>query len=193
MTRPLSAGSKIIVRPEEALIVILVLMLWMAAIGLFFHRWGKIRMLEPYTPKFEEDIRPMCPLPSMDPIVANKRMSLCPLTSIQCGPSWNPNAIGVGRGERNAILCKLYPRGSIQLTSSPQCIHLTLGLGWIPSSWGRISSHRPSLREKPSRPSTYTRCSSKPSARFSVKLRDVFASQITHSGDFLRVTSSRFS
>lgn len=95
-----STGSKIVVRPEEALIVILVLILWVGAIGLFFHRWGKIRMLEPYTPKFEADLRPSCPLTSMDPIVVNRRMSLAPLAGIQCGPSWNPNAIGVGRGKK---------------------------------------------------------------------------------------------
>ncbi|KAL7030737.1 hypothetical protein ACKWTF_006766 [Chironomus riparius] len=54
-------GNKIVVRPEEALIVIFVLILWMAAIGLFFHRWGKIRNCEPYTPKFEaEDHRNSC-------------------------------------------------------------------------------------------------------------------------------------
>ncbi|CRK96519.1 CLUMA_CG010017, isoform A [Clunio marinus] len=85
-------GNKIIIRPEEALIVILVLILWIGAIGLFFHRWGKIRMLEPYTPKFEAELhRPSCPLTSIEAVaVANKRMSLGPLNAIQCG-SWNPN------------------------------------------------------------------------------------------------------
>lgn len=94
-------GSKIIVRPEEAFIVIFVLILWMGAIGLFVHRWGKIRNCEPYAPKFEAELhRPSClPMVSMDPIVVNKRMSLGPLTSIQCGGStWNPNSMGVGRG-----------------------------------------------------------------------------------------------
>lgn len=58
-------------------------------------------MLEPYTPKFEvDDDQPSLPLTSMDPIIVNKRMSLGPLTSIQCGSMWNPNASGVGRGER---------------------------------------------------------------------------------------------
>lgn len=52
----------IIVRAEEALIVILVLVLWIAAIALFFNRWGKIRMLEPYQPKFIQQHRPSCPL-----------------------------------------------------------------------------------------------------------------------------------
>ncbi|XP_033177094.1 uncharacterized protein LOC100742517 isoform X1 [Bombus impatiens] len=42
----------VILRAEEALIVIFVLFLWAAAIALFFNRWGKIRMLEPSQPKF---------------------------------------------------------------------------------------------------------------------------------------------
>ncbi|CAD1474788.1 unnamed protein product, partial [Heterotrigona itama] len=50
----------VIVRAEEALIVILVLLLWAAAIALFFNRWGKIRMLEPYQPKFQQQHRQSC-------------------------------------------------------------------------------------------------------------------------------------
>lgn len=52
----------VIVRAEEALILIMVLVLWIAAIALFFNRWGKIRMLEPYQPKFIQQHRPSCPL-----------------------------------------------------------------------------------------------------------------------------------
>ncbi|KAJ6638922.1 hypothetical protein Bhyg_11660 [Pseudolycoriella hygida] len=55
-------GPKIIVRAEEVLIVVLVLILWVAAIALFFNRWGKIRMLEPYQPKFQQAHRSSCPL-----------------------------------------------------------------------------------------------------------------------------------
>lgn len=46
--------NAVIVRAEEVLIVVLVLLLWAAAIALFFNRWGKIRMLEPYQPKFQQ-------------------------------------------------------------------------------------------------------------------------------------------
>jgi len=46
-----------VVRAEEALIVIFVLVLWVAALSLFFIRWGKIRMLEPYQPKFQQQHR----------------------------------------------------------------------------------------------------------------------------------------
>lgn len=141
-------GSKIIVRPEEALIVILVLILWVGAIGLFFHRWGKIRMLEPYTPKFEAAHRPSCPLVSMDPIVANKRMSLAPLSSFQCGAMWNPNAIGIGRGERNhqlelhprvhfnyfAILFYLYSLFTVFTASSEFCFRRTTSILTAPAS-----------------------------------------------------------
>ncbi|XP_012270332.1 uncharacterized protein LOC105694356 [Orussus abietinus] len=42
------------VTPEELLIVLFVLVLWVAAIALFINRWGKIRMLEPYQPKFQQ-------------------------------------------------------------------------------------------------------------------------------------------
>lgn len=57
-----------IVRIEEVLLVVLVLMIWVAAIALFFNRWGKIRMLEPYQPKFhQQPHRPSCPLAPLSP------------------------------------------------------------------------------------------------------------------------------
>lgn len=52
----------VIVRAEEILLVVLVLVIWVAAIALFFNRWGKIRMLEPYQPKFQQNHRASCPL-----------------------------------------------------------------------------------------------------------------------------------
>ena len=55
-------GPTIIVRGEEIGIVVVVLLLWVGAIILFFNRWGKIRMLEPYQPKFCENHRPSCPM-----------------------------------------------------------------------------------------------------------------------------------
>lgn len=56
------------VRPEEVIIVGLVLLLWVGAIVLFFNRWGKIRMLEPYQPKFQQQHRTSCPLVDIDAI-----------------------------------------------------------------------------------------------------------------------------
>ena len=99
----LFTANKIVVRPEEALIVILVLILWIGAISLFIHRWGKIRMLEPYTPKYEAEIhRPsFTPLTTLE-AVAVKRMSLGHM-SIQCGPaSWSlPRQSISGRGKND--------------------------------------------------------------------------------------------
>lgn len=50
-------------------------MLWVGAIALFFNRWGKIRMLEPYQPKFQQQHRSSCPLVEMEPIPALKHPS----------------------------------------------------------------------------------------------------------------------
>lgn len=43
------------IRGVEIGIVVLVLMVWAGAIGLFFNRWGKIRMLLPYQPDYKQD------------------------------------------------------------------------------------------------------------------------------------------
>ncbi|XP_022210377.2 uncharacterized protein LOC111066238 [Drosophila obscura] len=69
-------GPKIIVRTEEVLIVGLVLVLWVGAIMLFFNRWGKIRMLEPYQPKFQQQHRSSCPLVDLDAVQAHQRTSV---------------------------------------------------------------------------------------------------------------------
>ncbi|KAH8419780.1 hypothetical protein KR009_002460, partial [Drosophila setifemur] len=69
-------GPKIIVRTEEVLIVGLVLVLWVGAIMLFFNRWGKIRMLEPYQPKFQQQHRSSCPLVDIDAVTTHQRSSV---------------------------------------------------------------------------------------------------------------------
>ncbi|CAL4059440.1 unnamed protein product, partial [Meganyctiphanes norvegica] len=57
-----------LVRAEEVSLVVLVLMLWALAIILFVHRWGKIRMLEPYQPEYKAlDHAPNCPLAPTTP------------------------------------------------------------------------------------------------------------------------------
>ena len=48
----ITTSSGLNVRAEEVGLVLLVLLLWAGAVALFFNRWGKIRMLEPYQPKF---------------------------------------------------------------------------------------------------------------------------------------------
>lgn len=69
-------GPVVIVRVEEVLLVVLVLIIWVAAIALFFNRWGKIRMLEPYQPKFhQQPHRPSCPLAPLSPPVISSQVS----------------------------------------------------------------------------------------------------------------------
>lgn len=43
------------VRGVEIGIVLIVLVVWVAAIALFFNRWGKIRMLLPYQPDYKQE------------------------------------------------------------------------------------------------------------------------------------------
>ena len=73
--RQLAAGDspRIFVRGEEIGIVMVVLGLWVSAMALFFHRWGKIRMLEPYQPAYHKESLPGSPttsrmLPPMNPV-----------------------------------------------------------------------------------------------------------------------------
>lgn len=40
-------------RGVEVGLVLLALVVWIIAIALFFHRWGKIRMLLPYQPDYK--------------------------------------------------------------------------------------------------------------------------------------------
>lgn len=58
-SRPVLVG-RVSVRPEEAGIVIAVLALWIFVIALFFNKWGKIRMLEPYQPQYKHPRQPSC-------------------------------------------------------------------------------------------------------------------------------------
>ncbi len=54
-----TSAQGVVVSGEEIGIVLVVLILWVGAIILFFNRWGKIRMLEPYQPKFCEHHNPV--------------------------------------------------------------------------------------------------------------------------------------
>ena len=42
------------IREDEVVIVVLVLCAWIGCIFIFFNKWGKIRMLEPYQPQYKE-------------------------------------------------------------------------------------------------------------------------------------------
>lgn len=70
------------VRAEEALIVILVLVLWVAAIVLFFNRWGKIRMLEPYQPKFQQQHRQSCAMVEPNPLQVSTYVHTAPCVAV---------------------------------------------------------------------------------------------------------------
>lgn len=62
---------------EEICIVVIVLCVWMLAIVLFFNRWGKIRMLEPYEYNFKYHY----PAPDMPPLAPS-----CPHTDAPLSP-----------------------------------------------------------------------------------------------------------
>ncbi|XP_037505267.2 uncharacterized protein LOC119381565 [Rhipicephalus sanguineus] len=55
------SSRNVVVRDEEIVIVVLVLSVWLAVILLFFNKWGKIRMLEPYQPQYHEQLEPPSP------------------------------------------------------------------------------------------------------------------------------------
>ncbi|XP_043493304.1 uncharacterized protein LOC122518429 [Polistes fuscatus] len=94
----------VVVRAEEALIVILVLFLWVAAIALFFNRWGKIRMLEPYQPKFQQQHRQSCTMVDMNAIPDHPvHQGSCVTSTTEC---WRPrqNSVFVGSSSGGASL-----------------------------------------------------------------------------------------
>lgn len=97
-----------IVRTEEVLIVGLVLILWVGAIALFFNRWGKIRMLEPYQPKFQQQHRSSCPLvdiESLSPI--NHPRSSFSRMSMGCSLQIPPGHFGSMSGPSRTSLCNV--------------------------------------------------------------------------------------
>ncbi|KAL0883386.1 hypothetical protein ABMA27_016782 [Loxostege sticticalis] len=107
-------GSGVVVRAEEALIVAFVLLLWVAAIALFFNRWGKIRcvyklMLEPYQPKFQQQHRQSCALAESSVVVPpHHRASLSRgCVSYDCGaafPSYQPcGYLSAHRPRQNSV------------------------------------------------------------------------------------------
>ncbi|XP_035738922.1 uncharacterized protein LOC118448998 isoform X1 [Vespa mandarinia] len=109
------AGA-VVVRAEEALIVVLVLVLWVAAIALFFNRWGKIRMLEPYQPKFQQQHRQSCTMVDMNALTHrtyskfNIHRQDHPVHQSSCVPStttaecWRPRQNSVFVGSSSASL-----------------------------------------------------------------------------------------
>ncbi|KAI4498881.1 hypothetical protein M0802_006056 [Mischocyttarus mexicanus] len=94
----------VVVRAEEALIVVLVLFLWVAAIALFFNRWGKIRMLEPYQPKFQQQHRQSCTMVDMNALTDHPvHQGSCVVTSTTA-ECWRPRQNSVFVGSSSASL-----------------------------------------------------------------------------------------
>ncbi|XP_050560233.1 uncharacterized protein LOC118269397 isoform X2 [Spodoptera frugiperda] len=118
-------GSGVVVRAEEALIVAFVLLLWVAAIALFFNRWGKIRcvyklMLEPYQPKFQQQHRQSCALAENSVSVPpHHRASLSRgCVSYDCGasfPSYQPCGYLSHRPRQNSVFVSSMGMGGMAL------------------------------------------------------------------------------
>ncbi|KOB77656.1 Uncharacterized protein OBRU01_03698, partial [Operophtera brumata] len=129
-------GSGVVVRAEEALIVAFVLLLWVAAIALFFNRWGKIRMLEPYQPKFQQQHRQSCALENSISAPPLHRASLSRgCVSYDCGasfPAYQPcgyvphrlrqNSVFVGSMGGMALIPESPPRRSRSAADLPALI-----------------------------------------------------------------------
>ncbi|KAM0726021.1 hypothetical protein ACS0PU_008102 [Formica fusca] len=119
-TFPDGTGSgAVVVRAEEALIVILVLVLWVAAIALFFNRWGKIRMLEPYQPKFQQQHRQSCSIVDPTPLQHRSYSKFnihCLEHPVSCIPAGGPaarlrqNSVFVGSSTSLLLPCQETPR-----------------------------------------------------------------------------------
>ncbi|XP_043597100.1 uncharacterized protein LOC122574063 isoform X2 [Bombus pyrosoma] len=92
----------VILRAEEALIVIFVLFLWAAAIALFFNRWGKIRMLEPSQPKFLPQDEQNCTTIEQNQLQNRRTFSKCNLCE-ECPIRHDSNyALGQMRPRQNS-------------------------------------------------------------------------------------------
>nr|XP_046910259.1 uncharacterized protein LOC124491624 isoform X1 [Dermatophagoides farinae] len=53
-TYPDEMTDGMMVREDEVVIVVIVIAAWIGCIFIFFNKWGKIRMLEPYQPQYKE-------------------------------------------------------------------------------------------------------------------------------------------
>lgn len=74
-----SSSSSAMIKTEEAVILSLIFSIWFGIILLFFKQWGKIRLLEPYHPRYD---------PATDHlIVTNPHSSLVRASSIKLGRS----------------------------------------------------------------------------------------------------------
>ena len=81
-----------LVKPEEAVIVGFVLIVWIGVIFLFIRKWGKIRGSEPYTPAFERTLASTLPV-SKQVSVARRNSSLIHEFNMNIRRKSNPSLI----------------------------------------------------------------------------------------------------
>nr|XP_042902018.1 uncharacterized protein LOC107448847 [Parasteatoda tepidariorum] len=88
-----------IVREEEVVIVVLVLVVWVCVIVLFFNKWGKIRMLEPYQPQYHS--HPVIAKPSRLPL--NDALAPLERFNLEFGDAPTPFLINTMRPRQNSV------------------------------------------------------------------------------------------
>ncbi|KAL7645248.1 UNVERIFIED_CONTAM: hypothetical protein RMT77_003634 [Armadillidium vulgare] len=125
---PISLAESNSVRAEEIGIVLLVLLFWMFAIVLFFNRWGKIRMLEPYQEPYKEQPihshRASCP-GLVEPCLMSKRNSMMQFRLMDghqymSPPSSRPRLGSLAVGRSYSLSQEMPPRrvrSAVNLTS----------------------------------------------------------------------------
>ncbi|XP_034248690.1 uncharacterized protein LOC117649761 [Thrips palmi] len=139
-----AGGAAIVVRAEEALLVLLVLVLWVAAIALFFNRWGKIRMLEPYQPKFQQH-RQSCALVDISGTTQHHRLSKLNLHSLGepvmlTGPPGPAARAQLLRPRQNSVFVGASPTMLTALHNPPRKVKSAMDLQTLV-----LSEHEPGI------------------------------------------------
>ncbi|XP_052121980.1 uncharacterized protein LOC113217784 isoform X1 [Frankliniella occidentalis] len=139
-----AGGAAIVVRAEEALLVLLVLVLWVAAIALFFNRWGKIRMLEPYQPKFQQH-RQSCALVDISGTTQHHRLSKLNLHTLGepvmlTGPPGPAARAQLLRPRQNSVFVGASPTMLTALHNPPRKVKSAMDLQTLV-----LSEHEPAL------------------------------------------------
>lgn len=83
------------VRGEELMIVCIAVLFWLATICLFFNKWGKIRMLEPYQPAYRDTSAPF----------VHPQSSLCNLHNSSATGSGTGNGALTAMGAQMSSFC----------------------------------------------------------------------------------------
>ncbi|XP_015930580.1 uncharacterized protein [Parasteatoda tepidariorum] len=86
-------------REEEVVIIVLVLAVWVFVIVLFFNKWGKIRMLEPYQPQYHS--HPVIAKPTRLPL--NDALAPLERFNMEFGTASTPYYINRMRSRQNSV------------------------------------------------------------------------------------------